>query len=53
MAGAYIVKKLKPDVFYPLAYGLGLIAAIKLLYDSLPSEKACREGHFAPHKSAC
>ena len=36
MAGAYIVKKLKPDVFYPLAYGLGLIAAIKLLYDSLP-----------------
>ncbi len=36
MAGAYIVRKLKPEVFYPLAYGLGLLAAFKLLYDSLP-----------------
>ncbi|SIQ15967.1 hypothetical protein SAMN05880590_102331 [Rhizobium sp. RU35A] len=36
MAGAVIVRRLKPDVFYPLAYGLGLLAALKLLWDALP-----------------
>ncbi len=36
MAGAAIVKRLKPDVFYPLAYALGLIASVKLLWDALP-----------------
>lgn len=36
IAGAWIVRRLKPEVFYPLAYGLGLLAALKLLYDSLP-----------------
>jgi uncharacterized membrane protein YfcA len=36
MAGALIVRRLKPEVFYPLAYGLGLLAALKLLYDALP-----------------
>jgi uncharacterized membrane protein YfcA len=36
MAGAFIVKRMKPDAFYPLAYGLGLLASIKLLWDALP-----------------
>ncbi|MFD1745208.1 sulfite exporter TauE/SafE family protein [Rhizobium helianthi] len=36
LAGAWIIRRLKPEVFYPLAYGLGLLAALKLLYDSLP-----------------
>lgn len=36
MAGAWVVRKLKPDVFYPLAYGFGMLAALKLLYDALP-----------------
>lgn len=36
VAGAMIVRRLKPDVFYPLAYGLGLLASLKLLYDALP-----------------
>ncbi|MCO5731958.1 sulfite exporter TauE/SafE family protein [Rhizobium sp. SSA_523] len=33
IAGAAIVRRLKPDVFYPLAYGLGLLASLKLLWD--------------------
>ncbi|MDO1582012.1 sulfite exporter TauE/SafE family protein [Rhizobium oryzicola] len=33
-AGAMIVRRLKPDVFYPLAYGLGLAASLKLLWDA-------------------
>jgi uncharacterized protein len=36
MAGAVIVRRLKPEVFYPLAYGLGLLAALKLLWDVMP-----------------
>lgn len=36
MAGAVVVRHMKPAVFYPLAYGLGLIAALKLLWDALP-----------------
>jgi uncharacterized protein len=36
VAGAAIVRRLKPEVFYPLAYALGLLAAIKLFWDALP-----------------
>lgn len=36
LAGARIVKHLKPQVFYPLMYGMALCAALKLLWDSLP-----------------
>ncbi|MCY1666167.1 sulfite exporter TauE/SafE family protein [Rhizobium sp. SL86] len=36
VAGAAIVRRLKPEVFYPLAYALGLLAALKLFWDALP-----------------
>jgi len=36
LAGARVVKYLKPQVFYPLMYGMALCAALKLLWDSLP-----------------
>ncbi len=36
MAGAAVVKHLKSEVFYPMTYGLALIAGLKLLWDSLP-----------------
>ncbi len=36
IAGAKIVKYLKPAVFYPLMYTMALLAALKLLWDGLP-----------------
>ncbi|SMC42065.1 sulfite exporter TauE/SafE family protein [Rhizobium sp. RU36D] len=33
MAGAYVVKRMKPSVFYPLMYAMAFIAAAKLLWD--------------------
>jgi uncharacterized protein len=36
LAGARVVKYLKPSVFYPLMYAMALIAALKLLWDGLP-----------------
>ncbi|TWD54102.1 hypothetical protein FB480_1038 [Agrobacterium vitis] len=35
MAGAFIVRRLKPQVFYPLIYGATLLAGLKLLWDGL------------------
>lgn len=36
LAGAKVVKYLKPKVFYPLMYGMAFCAALKLLWDGLP-----------------
>ncbi len=36
LAGARVVKYLKPSVFYPLMYTMALLAALKLLWDGLP-----------------
>jgi uncharacterized membrane protein YfcA len=36
LAGAKIVKYLKPNIFYPLMYGMAFFAALKLLWDILP-----------------
>lgn len=33
MAGAYVVKRMKPSIFYPLMYAMAFIAAAKLLWD--------------------
>lgn len=35
LLGALIIKHLKSDVFYPMTYGLALIAGLKLLWDGL------------------
>lgn len=35
MLGAAVVRHLKTEVFYPLTYGLALVAGLKLLWDSL------------------
>jgi uncharacterized membrane protein YfcA len=35
VAGAAIVKHLKAETFYPMTYGLALLAGVKLLWDSL------------------
>lgn len=35
MMGAWIIRRLKTDVFYPLTYGLALVTGLKLLWDSL------------------
>lgn len=34
-AGAAIIRRMKPSVFYPLMYGMALLAGIKLLWDGL------------------
>jgi uncharacterized membrane protein YfcA len=36
VAGALVVKHLKAETFYPMTYGLALIAGLKLLWDGLP-----------------
>jgi len=35
LAGAYLVRPMKPDVFYPLMYCLMLVVALKLIHDGL------------------
>lgn len=35
LIGAWIVKRMKPDVFYPIMYVFMLLAGIKLLYDGI------------------
>jgi uncharacterized protein len=35
LAGAFIVKRLKPEFFYPLMYAMAFITAIKLCWDGL------------------
>jgi len=35
LAGAYIVKRMKPDIFYPFMYAMVLLAALKLIWDGL------------------
>ncbi len=35
MAGAWIIRHLRTEVFYPLTYGLALVTGLKLLWDSL------------------
>lgn len=35
MLGAWIIRNLKTEVFYPLTYGLALVTGLKLLWDSL------------------
>ncbi|MBP1848894.1 sulfite exporter TauE/SafE family protein [Rhizobium halophytocola] len=35
LAGAWVVRLMKPQVFYPFTYGMALIAGSKLLYDGL------------------
>jgi uncharacterized membrane protein YfcA len=36
MAGAKVVKYMKPAIFYPLMYSMALLAALKLFWDGLP-----------------
>jgi uncharacterized membrane protein YfcA len=36
VAGALVVKHLKAETFYPMTYGLALIAGLKLFWDGLP-----------------
>jgi len=33
LAGAWIIRRMKPEIFYPLMYGMILIVSIKLIYD--------------------
>jgi len=33
LAGAFIVRRMKPDIFYPFMYGMVLLAALKLIWD--------------------
>ncbi|MDP3524489.1 MAG: sulfite exporter TauE/SafE family protein, partial [Hoeflea sp.] len=33
LAGAYIVRRMKPDIFYPFMYAMVLIASLKLIWD--------------------
>jgi len=33
LAGAYIVRRMKPDIFYPFMYFMVLLAALKLIWD--------------------
>lgn len=33
LAGAYIVRRMKPDIFYPFMYVMVLLAALKLIWD--------------------
>lgn len=35
LIGAWVVKRMKPDVFYPIMYIFMLLAGLKLLYDGL------------------
>lgn len=35
LAGAYIVKRMKPDIFYPFMYVMVLLAALKLIWDGV------------------
>ncbi|QLF68086.1 sulfite exporter TauE/SafE family protein [Peteryoungia desertarenae] len=35
LLGAYLIKRMQPKVFYPLMYGMVLIAGAKLFYDGL------------------
>lgn len=35
LAGAFIVRRMKPDVFYPFMYVMVLLAAIKLVWDGV------------------
>lgn len=35
LAGAYIVRRMKPDVFYPFMYVMVLLAALKLIWDGV------------------
>lgn len=33
LAGAFIVRRMKPDIFYPFMYAMVLLAALKLIWD--------------------
>ena len=35
LAGAWLVRRMKPDVFYPLTYATVALIAVKLVYDGL------------------
>ncbi|MCY0096534.1 sulfite exporter TauE/SafE family protein [Hoeflea ulvae] len=35
LGGAYIVKRMKPDIFYPFMYAMVLLAALKLIWDGM------------------
>lgn len=37
LAGAWLVRRMSPEVFYPLTYGTVAIISVKLLYDSAAS----------------
>ncbi|OCW59344.1 sulfite exporter TauE/SafE family protein [Hoeflea olei] len=37
LAGAYVVRRMKPDVFYPFMYAMVLLAALKLIWDGSAS----------------
>ena len=33
LAGAWVVRRMKPDLFYPFMYGMIFIVALKLIWD--------------------
>ena len=35
LAGAWLVKRMKPEVFYPFTYTMVAIVAVKLIHDGL------------------
>jgi uncharacterized membrane protein YfcA len=35
LAGAAIVKRIKPEVFYPFAYSMLFLVSLKLIYDGV------------------
>ncbi|MNY41245.1 Sulfite exporter TauE/SafE [compost metagenome] len=37
VCGAFIVRRMKPQVFYPFMYSMAFIAGLKLLWDGLNS----------------
>lgn len=37
IAGAWVVKRMRPETYYPFMYGMALLAAVKLFVSGLPS----------------
>jgi uncharacterized membrane protein YfcA len=35
LAGAWIVRRMKPDIFYPVMYGLVMVVGLKLIWDGV------------------
>ncbi len=35
LAGAYLVKRMKPEIFYPFMYGMVLLVGLKLVWDGI------------------